>query len=189
MKDFSNDFFIKTQDLFTMYGKLIWQAIREVWKFKVTNRRMNNRLTVVRNARSLLSYIANTKIIGQIPHVRSHGSHGMDHPRCPVCLVTDLRVSGGEIIRRRPGIRLDRRISPGRVLSRFRGSLRVEPSIPPPLSSFTTLTVEGVRRFRPAVTCWTRRRQLPRHVLHACCQVTAKIYGNGREETYSGHSS
>lgn len=33
-----------------------------------------------------------------------------------------------------PEIRLDRRISLGRVLSQFRGSLRVEPSIPPPLS-------------------------------------------------------
>lgn len=51
-------------------------------------------------------------------------------PRCPVCLVTDLRVSHGKIMRRRPGIRLDRRILSGRVLSWFRGSLRVEPSIP-----------------------------------------------------------
>jgi len=96
-------------------------------------------------------------------------SHGVDHPQCPVRLVTDLRVSRVEFIRRRPGIRLDRWISLGRVLSRFRGSLRVEPSTPLPPSSLTTLTAEGVRRFRPAVTCWTRRRQHPRHARHVCC--------------------
>lgn len=66
------------------------------------------------------------KISGQIPYMRSQGGS----PRCPVRLVTDLRVSRGKIIRRRPEIRLDRRISPGRVLSRFRGSLCVEPSTP-----------------------------------------------------------